>query len=423
MKMLGNSRGVASAIAVAMGLAVAPASAQIAPTAGTIETPPPPKPSAPAAPAPGKAPAPAPAKPATPPHAKTTKTKPAKPADPKALFASGDKKFKAGDYAGALGDFEASNTAKASPQAQRYIALSHDKLEQYPDAVAAFEKFIADPAANKESVEEAKKRLDEIKAMPGKVHVESTPAGAAITVDPGPEVPPPGGPAEGTVNAASTAPKAPQPAAPEATQPAAPTTPSTKSTPTDLELPAGKHTIRLSADGFESADKEIDVGYASKQDVRVELVKKEAPPPPPPPPVVAETPVAPPPPPPAPSPPPPRSKVPAYITGAVAVAAAGVGVGFGIAALSQQSDFNKNPTSSRADRGENSALVADMMFGVAITFGVTSAVLWFSNDQPTSAKATPAKAVADAKKKRTVIMTPTPYVTPSGGGAGLHVQF
>jgi hypothetical protein len=414
MKILGKSRGVATVIAVALGLAVVTdgslAAAQMAPTGLPAPTPPPAakpsgpagqpatpaaaKPSAPGAPAAGTAPA---AKPAA----------PAKPADARALAASGEKKFKAGDYAGALADFEASETAKAAPETERFIGLAQDNLGHYPEAVVAYEKFLATspvPASMKQQADEAKKRVEAIKTMPGKVHVETTPAGAQITVDAATNP-------NAQANAANAANAAPTP------------------TPTDLDLPAGHHTIRITAEGYTATDKEIDVTYASKQDVRVELVKSEAPPPPPPP-VVAEaaTPAPPPPPPPE-----PRSKVPAYVTGAVAIIATGVGIGFGVKALGQSSDFDKNPTTKKADDGENNALVADMMFGIAITFGVTSAVLFLSSDAPQNAKADPAKsaprlataatAAKAAKARAKITITPAPYVTPTGGGASALVRF
>ncbi len=366
MKILRNSRGIAAVLAILAGVAVAPpASAQPAPA------------DKPAAPKPAEKPAAdkaAPEKPA----AKTPATK---PADPKALLASGEKKFKANDFAGALAAFEAANAAKSSPEAQRYIALCQDNLGHYTEAAAAYDAFLAAvPVKMKTEGEEAKKRLEAIRAMPGKLHVESTPV-AAVGVDGQP--------------------------------------PGDKITPADLELPPGKHKVTFSAEGYETMDKEIDVPFASKQDVKVDLVAK--PPPPPPPPVVAEQP-APPPPPPPPPPPEPRSKVPAYVTGAVAIVAAGVGTGFGIKALSQSNDFKDNPTTKKADDGENNALVADMMFGIAITFGVTSAVLFLSSDEPKSAKAsTPVKAAAAPKKKVTIV--PAPYVSPSGGGVATTVRF
>ncbi len=371
-------------LAVALAVAVVPAAAQTPAASGQPAAKPADatKPAAPAKPADATKPA-VPVKPEN-----ATKPAPAKPADAKALFTSGEKKFKAGDFAGALADFEASNAAKPAPETQRYIALSHDNLQHFTDAVTAYEKLVSDnPPKMKEQVEEAKKRVEAIKAMPGKVHVETTPPGAFVTVD------------------AAQNPDA---------------KPNAQPTPVDVELPAGKHSLRITAEGFEPADREVEVAYASKQDVKVELVKKEPPPPPPPPPVVAETPKPAPPPPP---PPEPRSKVPAYVTGAVAIVAAGVGTGFGIKALSQSSDFDKEPTAKKADDGENNALVADMMFGVAITFGVTSAVLFLSSDTPANAKAKAPTTTATAPKKKSVTVTPTPYVTPNGGGAGALVRF
>jgi len=397
MKMLGKSRGVAAVIAAAIGLAVAPAYAQMSPTGLAPTTPPPPATAKPAPAAPATTPAAKPAgttaAPTTPttPATKPAAAAPAKPADPKALVASGDKKLKAGDHAGALADYEAANAAKASPEADLGIARSHDKLGHLPEAAAAYDRFLASSPKNKADADEAKKRSDEIKAMPGKLHIESTPAGATILVDPQSN----------------------------------PSAQAAGSTPADIELPAGKHTLRLQAEGFEPMDKEVDVAAAAKQDVRAELVKKPEPPaPPPPPPVVAEQaqPASTPPPPP---PPEPRSKVPAYVTGAVAIIAAGVGTGFGIKALSQSSDFDKAPTTEKADDGENNALVADMMFGIAITFGVTSAVLFLSSDAPQSAKnKAPKSAPVVAKKPANkVTIIPAPYVTPTGGGAGAVVKF
>ncbi len=389
MMMLGKSRTIAAVVAIACGLSVAPAAAQ-----APADSPLAPKPVTTAKPAAAGSAAPGAqtptAKPATPAAAPGTTAKPPAPAkasDAKALFSSGEKKFKADDFEGALADFEAANAAKPTPETQRYVAVCHDKLAHHEQAVAAYEKFIQDaPPKMSAQADEAKARVDAIKKMPGKVHVTSTPPGATVVIDA-----PPDDAAKGTA--------APSP------------------TPTDLELAPGKHTLMLRAEGFEPQTRDVDVAYASKQDLNVELTKTPEPPPPPPPPVVAEKPAPPPPPP----PPEPRSKVPAYVTGAVALVAAGVGTGFGIKALQQSSDFEKNPTTKKADDGENNALIADMMFGIAITFGVTSAVLFLSSDAPASAKAQPSK-VATAKKKKLTVM-PTPYVTSSGGGAGALFRF
>ena len=66
-----------------------------------------------------------------------------------------------------------------------------------------------------------------------------------------------------------------------------------------------------------------------------------------------------------------------------------------------------------------------MMFGIAITFGVTSAVLFLSSDAPATAKSDPVRAVGQnaPKKPAKITVTPAPYVTPSGGGASALVRF
>ena len=56
-----------------------------------------------------------------------------------------------------------------------------------------------------------------------------------------------------------------------------------------------------------------------------------------------------------------------------------------------------------------------------LTLGVTSAVLFLTNDEdaaPKSAGAPPRTA-----KKKPVRIIPTPFITPSGGGAGALVRF
>ena len=101
------------------------------------------------------------------------------------------------------------------------------------------------------------------------------------------------------------------------------------------------------------------------------------------------------------------------------------GTVFGIMTLSDKSDFDKNPTTSTADNGDTHALISDMAFGVALTFGVTSAVLFLTKDEApaqSSAAHKTTTAKADAKKNR-VTITPTPVVGPHSGGAGVLLRF
>jgi hypothetical protein len=301
-------------------------------------------------------------------------------------YGEGEKKFKAGDYAGAEAEFKAANDVKSTPQAERYIGLAEDRQGHLRAAVEWYERFLAHvPDKMSDQGDEIKKREAEIKAIPGKVHVESNPPGANVKVDDKPQSAP---------------------------------------TPMDVEVAPGQHVIRLSAPGRLPTEKTVDVAFASTQGVTADLDPEPPSAAPPPPPVAA----APPPPPAAPPPPPPepRSKLPAYITGGLAVVAAGVGTVFGVMALNDKSAFDKNPTTQKADDGDTHALIADMSFGVALTFGVTSAVLFLTRDETppaaTSSTAHATTAKADAKKNR-ITVTPTPIVGPHSGGAGVLLRF
>jgi hypothetical protein len=106
--------------------------------------------------------------------------------------------------------------------------------------------------------------------------------------------------------------------------------------------------------------------------------------------------------------------VPAYVTLGLAGAGVVVGAVFGGLALQSKSNFNKSHTTDNADTTDRNALISDMSFAVALTFGVTGAVLLLSNDAPEpAAKA----ALHPTKKKSAVRGFVTPYAGPNGGGA------
>ena len=304
-------------------------------------------------------------------------------ADAKKHYGAGEKEFKAGDYAAALTDFQAADAIKSTPQSQRYIGLCQDKLGHFADAVASYEKFLAAvPAKMKKEGDEITARVAEIKAMPAHLHVETTPPGASILAD---------GKAMGT-------------------------------TPSDIELAPGKHIVHIELAGYLPIDKDVDLTYAAKENLSSALEAKPvekpvavAPPPP--------TPETPKPVEPAPPPKESHSKLPAFITGGLAIVAVGVGTGFGIAALAKKSEFDTTPTSDIADTGENFALVADMAFGVAITLGVTSAVLFLTKDEDATPPAKTSSAPPPRAKKQAVKIIPTPFILPNGGGAGALVRF
>jgi hypothetical protein len=295
-------------------------------------------------------------------------------ADAKKHYGAGEREFKAGDYAHALTDFQAADAIKSTPQSQRYIGLCEDQLGHYADAIVSYEKFLAAvPARMKKEGEEITARVAAIKAMPAHIHIETTPAGASILAD---------GKPMGT-------------------------------TPADVELAPGKHIVHIELSGFLPIDKDVDVSFGAKSEIKTELDPKATLQP------IGATPAPVTPPPeqpkavePVPEKKEAHSKVPAFITGGLAIVAVGIGTGFGIAALDKKSQFDKTPTSDLADTGENFALVADMAFGVAITLGVTSAVLFLTKDDD----AAPAKSAG-------ITIIPTPFITPNGGGAGALLRF
>ncbi|HEX9622501.1 MAG TPA: PEGA domain-containing protein [Polyangiaceae bacterium] len=291
-------------------------------------------------------------------------------------FADGEKAFKADDYAAAHENFSNAHELIPTPHTAYWMAKSLDQMGKVPEAIGAYEAFLADPESDKageDKVTDARARLDHLKAtLTGTVALVTEPAGASVSVD--------GEPKDGQ-------------------------------TPIELELSPGVHKVRVSMEGFDPQELEIDVKGGERMDQSVTLLVS-----------APEPVVAPPPPPVTPPPPPPeprkeRSMVPAYVTLGVAGAGAIVGTIFGIQALSAKSDFNDNPTNDAADDVERNALIADMAFGVAITLGVTGIVLLTSDDSASDT------ARAKVTKREQAKLNVAPYVTPTGGGAAARVIF
>jgi hypothetical protein len=335
-----------------------------------------PKPAAaaPAKPAEAK-PAALPVKPADKPKPPDKKTKDAA----RKAYGEGEKAFAAGDFAAAYTGFAKANELVPSPQAAYWTAKAIDGQGKIEDAIAAYEKLLADPDIAKlgdDKVADAKARIADLKAkLVGEVSIVTTPIGATVSID---------------------------------------GTPQAGETPMIVKLPPGPHKVTVVAAGFDAKEVDVDVKGGEKSEQKLELVAKAPPPPLAPEPVV-EAPLPPPPPP----PPPPRSKVPAYITLGIAGAGAIVGTIFGIKALGAKNDFDKTPTGGAADDTERNALIADMAFGVAITLGVTGVVLLTSDDG-----AAPAAATNNLHKlpKRAKLVV-APYGSPDGGGAAARYTF
>jgi hypothetical protein len=324
---------------------------------------------------------------------KTAAAKPAKPLTEKQkkdaatkAYKAAEEKFNAGDYAGALELYREADTMLPGERPKFKIAATLDKLNKAPEAVAAYQVFLdskPDEKKLKDQIAEANARIEALKKTPAKAKLAITPeapAGLKVTVD-GVQQPMAAG--------------------------------------NELSLPPGKHQVTVVAEGFEPATQDLELTFGETREVPLTLQKKAEPPPPPPPVAVAPPPPEPPPAAPPPPPPAPRSKIPAYVTLGLAGAGAVVGTIFGIQALSAKSDFDAAPTTDAADRADRNALIADMSYAVAITFGVTGAVLLFSKDP--AAEETKASVTKPKTAPRKAFVTP--YAGPTGGGAAAILTF
>lgn len=302
-------------------------------------------------------------------------------------YKGAEEKFGKGDFAGALEGYKTADTMVPGAAPKYKIAICLDKLGKVKEAAAAYKAFLdaqPDPEKYKDKITESMGRKEALEKTPAKIKVTlvgpDSPAGATYMVD----------------GAAQAGP--------------------------ELTVAPGRHKVSAQVPGFDMATQELDVAFADQKDLSLTLTKTAGAP------VAAVTPPMGTPPantPPATTPPtttppaaePPRSKVPAYVTLGLAGAGAIVGTVFGIQALGSKSDYEATPTQELFDDTERNALLADMSFGVAITFGVTGAVLLLSNRGETKTGA------AEAPKSATAKPIVLPYVGPDGAGAAATMRF
>jgi hypothetical protein len=294
-------------------------------------------------------------------------------------YGDGEKAYGAGDYSKAYEHFQKAYGLIPTPHAEYWMAMSLYKEGKDESAVAAFEKFLANPDASKvgdEKLSEAERAFDELKGKQvGELNLVTNPAGASVLVD-------------------------------GEAQPG--------ETPMMLRLKPGLHKLTISSPGYETKQMEVNIGAGQKTDQTVELTLAQTTEPGAIGPTVEPVDTLPPEPAPAVEP---RSKVPAYVTLGIAGVSAAVGTFFGIKALGAKSDYDDKPTTEGADDVERNALIADMAFGVAITLGVTGIVLLTSADSPSSPKE---EAKRRSQKRRFHV---APFAGPTGGGAAARLSF
>jgi hypothetical protein len=289
----------------------------------------------------------------------------------RAAYTAGQDAYTAGRFAAAEEHFALADSLLPAVQAKYWRAMSLDQLGNVPAALAAFEQVLASPekaqlGADRLATAEARRRA--LAVTPAELVITTVPPGARVNVS--------------GVDLSSP-------------------------TPLSLRLAPGRHVVRVVLDGYEPQQVELNVTAGEKLTPTLTLVKAatgtagvaaipalgaDAAP------AVAE-----------------RSRVPGYVTLAIAGASAVVGTIFGIQALQDKSDFDENPTTAKADDVERNALIADMAFGVTLTLGITGIVLLVAED--------PVPASPQVGSLAPQRLRVTPYVAPTGAGAAATLTF
>jgi len=138
-------------------------------------------------------------------------------------YAAGDARWKAGDYRGAIVEFEAADALAPSPVLSYNVALCHDKLGNTAEALKHYREYLQRwaEAPNRKDVEdriaalstvEPELKTPKVAQPPPEAKPEAAPFDGAFAN----RVPGPGGDAEAAPNipAPDTAPAVPQPGAP-----------------------------------------------------------------------------------------------------------------------------------------------------------------------------------------------------------------
>lgn len=289
-------------------------------------------------------------------------------------YGEGQKLFEAEKYEQAKASFEEAFEAIPNPVVLVSIAECQKRLGEAAEAVATFERYLEmkPDAKDRASVEE---KIEEIKNLPATLEIFTDPPGAAVRID-----------GEDTG----------------------------KSTPAEIELAPGEHSVELTVSSGESVTRTVNAEFGKRHELRVELGAEEA--------IVdpfAEGPAA------VQEPeqePETRtdegpSIVPWVVIG-VGGAALVAGTVMGVMALAKESDFNDKPTEDSADAGERLALFTDVAFGVGAVAVITGLVLLLTEEEPRGEDEMAGGGSGEASR---VLLAPA--VLNQGAGVSARVRF
>ncbi len=254
------------------------------------------------------------------------------------LYAMGQQQFRQGNFGAAQRSFEDAYRAVPNPIVLLSIAECQVRTESFTDALVTLARYLEErpDAPDRTQVEE---QIRLLKAKPGFITIESSPAGAGIWVD-----------GQDTAQV----------------------------TPATLELTAGDHVIALETEGYTKVEQRVTILNGSRQNVTLSLLPVATPEPEPQvevPNVTLSTSTF------------NNNKLPMWVATGVAGAGLVTGIVLGGLALKHKNDFDSNPTEALADKGERLALFADVGFGIAAAAGITAVVLYVTRDKDADKKA------------------------------------
>lgn len=282
--------------------------------------------------------------------------------------------FESGQFAQAEASFRAAYEAVPNPVVLKAIAAAQEQQGNITGAIETLEQYLSEAPADAPDRAEVEGRLQTLRSRPATVMVASTPPGAMIMID---------GADSGRV------------------------------TPAEVEMAPGEHSVELRLTGYAPSTQSITAQAATRMRLELTLAAGESDP------LGTEG----------------GDGEPAggddgggggggsedpsagvWVTAGIAAAALVSGTVFGFLALSEQSNFDAQPSHEIADRGEAFALVADISFGVAAALAITSIVLYIVERESGSDD-------SDSASNDSPRLTLAPWASPQGGGAAAQLRF
>jgi len=288
-------------------------------------------------------------------------------------YAKGKAAFDQGNYTEALKAFQKAYELSPHPIVLKSVGECQARTNDIKGAIDSFERYLQENPDGADAAD-VRSRVEELRSKVSRIDITTIPDGATVQID-----------GAGTE----------------------------KTTPMTLEVSPGKHTVVLTISGFKPLEKEVETVEGLTKSLPVNFFEEGE--------RVALEPF------------PSETAEPveeedeldeeedsgeADYTGAwicVGIAGAGVVAGgvFGLVALSDQSEFDENPSEDLADSGESMALAADISFGVAGAAAIVGLVLFLTADE----------GMEESEDTETSSIEILPVATADGAGMAARISF